>query len=144
MSTPLPPQPGPEEETALSPSSKPDEDNISDDMSAPSPDLEPSLPPEAQGEVNGGPLGCCLGIVAGIMLSLLLGLIGFGRVTANLLVFLIHVDPITNIRIATALFAVIGAFLGGYFGWKIGKRVFIEYEPPVIKDRTKKRKSRPT
>src|SRR5437773_577609 len=99
MSTPLPPPSNPEEETTPLPPPKPDEDNISTDMSAPSPDLEPSLPPEAQGEVNGGPLGCCLGIVAGIMLSLLLGLIGFGRLTANLLVFLIHVDPITNIRI---------------------------------------------
>ncbi|GAC1378016.1 MAG: hypothetical protein NVS4B7_00160 [Ktedonobacteraceae bacterium] len=89
---------------------------------------EAELPLEAQGETNGGPLGCCLGITVGIMLSLFFGVIGFGRVSANVLIFLIHADAITNIRIATAFFTIIGAFVGGYFGWKIGKRVYREYE----------------
>ena len=37
--------------------------------------------------------------------------------------------------VATAFFSLLGAVLGGYVGWKIGKRLYREYEPPVIKDR---------
>jgi hypothetical protein len=55
------------------------------------------------------------------------------------MVFLIHTDAITNTRIATAFFALIGAFVGAYSGWKIGKRLYREYEPPVIKDRTRRK-----
>ena len=108
----------------------------------PSNPAESELPPEAQGETNGGPLGCCLGITVGILISVLLGVIGLGPLVASALVFLIHTDAITNTRIATAFFALIGAILGAYFGWKIGKRLYREYEPPVIKDRTRKPKTR--
>ena len=104
---------------------------------------ESELPPEAQGETNGGPLGCCLGITVGILISVLLGVIGLGPLVASAMVFLIHTDAITNTRIATAFFALIGAILGAYFGWKIGKRLYREFEPPVIKDRTRKPKTRP-
>jgi hypothetical protein len=83
---------------------------------------------EVQYETNGGPLGCCLGIVVGIMLSLFLGVIGFGLLTANAIVFLTHADPATNVRIATAIFALVGAVSGGYLGWIIGKRLYREYE----------------
>src|SRR5205823_13750375 len=86
------------------------------------------LPTEAQYETNGGPLGCCMGVVVGVLLCILCGVIGFGRVTANIIVFLVHVDPATNIRIATAFFTVIGTVLGGYIGWKVGKRLYREYE----------------
>lgn len=90
---------------------------------------ESSLPPEAQGETNGGPLGCCLGVTVGIMLSLLLGIIGFGPFVANgLLGLVIHTDIITNTRIATAIFALGGAIIFGYVGWKVGKRFYREYE----------------
>jgi hypothetical protein len=104
---------------------------------------EPSVPPIAVYETNGGPLGCCLGAVVGILISLLLGLIGFGHVTANVIVFLIHVDAATNIRVATAFFSLLGAALGGYVGWKVGKRLYREYEPPVIKDRRSKPRATP-
>ena len=110
---------------------------------SPSNPAESKLPPEAQGETNGGPLGCCLGITVGILISLLLGVIGFGPLVASVMVFLLHTDAITNTRIATAFFALIGAILGAYFGWKIGKRLYREYEPPVIKNRTRKPKIRP-
>jgi len=99
---------------------------------------ESLLPPEAQGETNGGPLGCCLGVTAGILLSLLLGLIGLGHLIMVPLSGIIHTDAITNIRIATGFFAFIGAILGGYFGWKIGKRVYREYDSPVIKKRIRR------
>jgi len=104
---------------------------------------ESLLPPEAQGETNGGPLGCCLGMTVGIMLSLLLGLIGLGHLLMIPLSGIIHTDAITNIRIATGFFSFLGAVLGGYFGWKIGKRVYREYDSPVIKDRRRKTKAVP-
>jgi hypothetical protein len=104
---------------------------------------EAKLPPEAQGEVNGGPLGCCLGVVAGVFFSLLLGVLGFGHNLAFLLSFVLPFSSITTVRIATACIAIAGAVVFGYFGWKIGKRLYREYEPPVIKDRSRKRKSKP-
>jgi hypothetical protein len=110
---------------------------------SPSNHAESVLPPEALGETNGGPLGCCLGIMVGLLISVLLGVIGLGPLVASALVFLIHTDAITNTRIATAFFALIGAILGAYFGWKIGKMLYREYESPVIKDRTRKPKTRP-
>jgi hypothetical protein len=107
----------------------------------PSPDS--MLPPEARGEVNGGPLGCCLGVTVGLMFALLLGLIGFGHLTGATLLFAIHVDAITSIRIATGVIATVGALLGGYFGWKIGKRIYREYEPVVLDNRGRRIKRRP-
>jgi hypothetical protein len=104
---------------------------------------EAKLPPEAQGEVNGGPLGCCLGVVAGLFFSLLIGVLGFGHNLAFLLSFVLPFSSITTVRIATACIAIAGAVVFGYFGWKIGKRLYREYEPPVIKDRTRGRKSKP-
>jgi hypothetical protein len=86
------------------------------------------LPPEAQGETNGGPLGCCLGITVGIMFCLLLGVIGFGQLLAGAVVLLVHADAITTTRIATGVLAATGALLGGFLGWKIGKRLYKEYE----------------
>ncbi len=83
---------------------------------------EETLPPEAQGETNGGPLGCCLGTVVGILLTALL-LLGISILFSNggLLGF------------ATLPVFLLGAIVCGYFGWKIGKRVYKEYEPPIVK-----------
>ncbi|HEY6409561.1 MAG TPA: hypothetical protein VIY29_19045 [Ktedonobacteraceae bacterium] len=106
-------------------------------------DRDPSLPPVAVYETNGGPLGCCLGIVVGLLVSVLLGVFGFGQVSANIVGLLVHVDVATTIRIATAFFAIVGAALGGYFGWKVGKRLYRDYEPPVVKDRRRKAKATP-
>jgi hypothetical protein len=104
---------------------------------------ESMLPPEARGETNGGPLGCCLGLTVGLMLSLFLGLIGFGHLTALAMAFFLHADAITNIRIATGFFGSIGAIVGGYIGWKIGKRVYREYESPVRKGRGRRSRAIP-
>jgi len=101
----------------------------------------PTLPPEAQGDTNGGPLGCCLGITIGLMFGLLLGLVAFANLGSAILTSALHGDPLTYVRIATALFGGIGVILGGPIGWRIGKRVYREYEPPVVKDR--RRKSKP-
>lgn len=89
---------------------------------------EDMLPPEARGETNGGPLGCCLGITVGVMLSIFLGIIGLSHLLILPFLNLFHPDPITSIRIATGFFGAIGAIIGGYGGWKIGKRLYREYE----------------
>ena len=143
---PFPAQPNPDDSEGLPLSEE--QTRLDEPVTTAEQPLSPSdpqsdLPPEAQREMNGGPLGCCLGITVGIMISLLLGVIGFGPLVASVIVFLIHTDAITNTRIATAFFALIGAILGAYFGWKIGKKVYREYEPPVIKDRTRKPRTRP-
>ena len=99
------------------------------------------LPPEAQGELHGGPLGCCLGVTVGLLLSTLLGVLGFGHNLAFLLSFVLPLNALTLVRIATGCISVAGAIIVGFVGWKVGKRFYREYEPPVIKDR--RRKSKP-
>jgi len=108
--------------------------------SPPSP--EASLPPEAQGEVNGGPLGCCLGVMIGLTLSLVVAVVG--RIYANPLLPIFHSPLVVLIllRIVMAIAAIGAAILCGYAGWKIGKRFYREYEPPVIKDRRRKPKTK--
>jgi len=95
---------------------------------------EATLPPEARSETNGGPLGCCLGTVVGLFLTALL-VLGMSILLSNggILSF------------ATIPVFLLGTIAGGYFGWKIGKRVYKEYEPRVVKRQyrgtpTKKRK----
>ena len=99
------------------------------------------LPPEARGELHGGPLGCCLGVTVGLLLSTLLGVLGFGHNLAFLLSFVLPLNALTLVRIATGCISVAGAIIVGFVGWKVGKRFYREYEPPVIKDR--KRRSKP-
>jgi hypothetical protein len=89
---------------------------------------ESDLPPEARGGVNGGPLGCCMGVTIGILVCFALGLMVFGQLTAHLLATLIHADALTELRVATGFLATIGAIAGGIIGWKVGKRVYKEYE----------------
>ncbi|SRR2546430_1040136 len=99
-----------------------------EEQPSPAASPEAQLPPEAQGEVNGGPLGCCLGVTVGLLFSLLLGVLGFGHNFAFLLSFVLPFSSIINIRIATACITIAGAVVFGYFGWKIGKRLYREYE----------------
>lgn len=107
----------------------------------PAPPPESSLPPEAQGEANGGPLGCCLGTTVGLLLSLSLAILS--RVYANPLgsFFQGNYGLLGLIvRILMGILAIALAILFGYFGWKLGKRFYREYEPPAVK--TRKRRSR--
>jgi hypothetical protein len=106
-----------------------------------SPDPQGSLPPEAHDTVNGGPLGCCLGVVIGLMVSLLVAVIG--RIYANPLVPIFHSALLVLIllRIAMAIGGIAGAVIFGYLGWKIGRRLYREYEPPVIDYRRYKRRN---
>lgn len=87
---------------------------------------ESMLPPEARGETNGGPLGCCLGVIVGLFLSLSIAVIG--RLYSNSFATVFHGNLSLIVRIVMALVAVIAAIIFGIIGWKIGKRVYKEYE----------------
>jgi len=84
------------------------------------------LPPEAQGETNGGPLGCCLGVVVGLLLSLAIAILS--RLYADPLAQVFHENLSVIVRLVMTIFAIGGAIVFGYLGWKIGKRVYREYE----------------
>ena len=86
------------------------------------PTADATLPPEARGETNGGPLGCCLGTVVGLFLTALL-VLGISVLLSN--------GGVLNV--ATIPIFLLGTIAGGYFGWRIGKRVYKEYQPPVVK-----------
>jgi hypothetical protein len=84
------------------------------------------LPPEAQGETNGGPLGCCLGVTVGLLLSLTIAILS--RLYADPLAQMFQGNLSISVRIVMTIFAIVGAVICGYIGWKIGKRVYREYE----------------
>jgi hypothetical protein len=98
-----------------------------------------ALPPEAQGEVNGGPLGCCLGVTVGLLLSLSLIILSY--VFANPLRGLFQGnDNLLGllVRILMGLLACALAIFFGVLGWRLGKRFFREYEPPMVKERKRR------
>ena len=84
------------------------------------------LPPEAEGETNGGPLGCCLGVTVGLLLSLTIAILS--RLYADPLAQMFQGNLSISVRIVMTIFAIVGAVICGYIGWKIGKRVYREYE----------------
>jgi hypothetical protein len=84
------------------------------------------LPPEAQGEVNGGPLGCCLGVTIGLLLSLSVAVLS--RFYADPLAQVFHSNLSITVRIVMSILAIACAVLFGFVGWKIGKRLYREYE----------------
>jgi hypothetical protein len=96
------------------------------------PVTQEALPPEARGELNGGPLGCCLGVAIGLVISLSIAVVG--RLYANDLLPILHSPLLVLIllRVAMGIAALAAAIMCGYFGWKIGKRLYREYEAPVI------------
>ncbi len=87
---------------------------------------EAQLPPEAQGETNGGPLGCCLGVTVGLLLSLTVAILS--RLYADPLAQVFHGGLSITVRIVMSIFAIAAAAVFGYVGWKIGKRLYREYE----------------
>jgi hypothetical protein len=125
-----PGEPGAEEQVT--------EANAGEEVQA-APVTQEALPPEARGELNGGPLGCCLGVAIGLMVSLSIAVLG--RLYANDLLPILHSPLLVLIllRVAMGIAALVAAIMCGYFGWKIGKRLYREYEAPVIKYRRYKK-----
>ena len=82
------------------------------------PGVNEALPPEAQGETHGGPLGCCLGTVAGLFLMALL--------TTGIPLLLARPGFLPS-TIALIL-SLVAAVFCGILGWRIGKRVYREYD----------------
>jgi hypothetical protein len=115
--------------------------STSPESSLPEEKEEAQLPPEAQGEVNGGPLGCCLGTTIGLLLCISIALLS--RFYADPLVSLLGGARTLGIvtRILMVLVAIVAVFICGYFGWRIGKSVYREYDVPVIPERSKARRS---
>lgn len=101
------------------------------------PTPEETLPPEARGEANGGPLGCCLGMMIGLL---------FGGVLLSLSLTALNYSSATHnyglvgwlVRILIGLLAFVLAVVFAVIGWKLGKRFFREYEPPVAKERVQR------
>ena len=103
------------------------------------PTAENGLPPEAQGEANGGPLGCCLGTMVGLLLSLSLAILSR-----------LYADPLSqlfqhnygllglSVRILMGVLAFALAIALGIVGWKLGRRFYREYDPPVVKVRARR------
>lgn len=130
----------PLETEAPSENTLPDQDEQS--MKRVAPASESELPPEAQGEANGGPLGCCLGVMIGLLLSLSLAVLS--RFYAEPLAAALQgnyglLGLIVRILMGILAFAL--AIFCGYLGWKVGRRIYREYEPPVVPER--KRRTRP-
>jgi len=94
--------------------------------------LAAQLPPEAQGEVNGGPLGCCFGISMGLLLSA--GIASLSIPVINHFFAGRGLLSLTT-QILVIVLAIVGFFLFGYLGWRIGRRVFREYEPSPAQQR---------
>jgi hypothetical protein len=117
-----PPDSFPDEQGSQEPEQVTGQEHPDERPTVETPEEEPStsetaLPPEAQGETNGGPLGCCLGTVSGLFLTVLL-------TTGIPLLIYQHALP-GNIAFPLAL---VGALICGVLGWRIGKRVYREYE----------------
>ncbi|MBV9707569.1 MAG: hypothetical protein JO125_09200 [Chloroflexi bacterium] len=112
------------------------------------PPIAPTRPPTPEAvsstqvpEANGGPLGCCLGVTIGIVLSLVIGVMS--RLYADPLASALGSNLSTTVRVVIVVVAVVAASTFGYFGWKLGQKIYKEYDPPVIKDRRLQTKLKP-
>jgi hypothetical protein len=107
------------------------------------PSPEDMVPPEARGEANGGPLGCCLGVTVGMFLSLTLAVLSrfYGDPLSALFQHNYAALGLV-VRILMGILIVVLAIVCGRLGWKLGKRFYREYEPPVVKERVRRSKPR--
>jgi hypothetical protein len=111
----------------------------SSESSLPEEKEEAQLPPEAQGEMNGGPLGCCLGTTIGLLLSISIALLS--RFYADPLAHLLGGGLSIVTRVLMVLVAIVAVAICSYFGWRIGKGLYREYDPPVVPERGKRKSS---
>ena len=123
---PYQPLPGGEEDQSEQENDPVEEPQTAEESLQPASVPEAQLPPEARGAVNGGPLGCCFGLSMGLLLSAGLASLSIPVISHFFADrgWLALTTQILVIVLAIALF-----FMLGYTGWKIGRRVFREYEP---------------
>jgi hypothetical protein len=93
---------------------------------------EAQLPPEAHGDVNGGPLGCCFGISMGLLLSAGIASLSIPVISHF---FSDRGWLALTTQILVIALVIVGFFLLGYIGWKIGRKIFREYEPSPAQQR---------
>jgi uncharacterized protein YacL len=99
----------------------------------------PQSPSEPQ--ANGGPLGCCLGVTIGLLLSLSIAILS--RLYATPLFDLLQGWLSFTVRAVMVVVALVASIVLGYLGWRIGKRVYREYElSPQQKQRVERLQQR--
>lgn len=97
---------------------------------------EEYTPAGALDETNGGPLGCCLGTMTGLLLSLSLAVLSRLFIDPLGALFQANYGLIgLLVRVLMVLAACALALAFGRIGWRLGKRFFREYDPPVLKER---------
>jgi hypothetical protein len=77
----------------------------------------------------------------GIVLSLAIGVMS--RLYADPLASALGSNLSIAVRVVIVIVAVVAASTLGYFGWKLGQKIYREYDPPVIKDRRLQTKVKP-
>jgi len=123
---PFLPLPGGEEDQSEQENNPVEEPQTAEESLQPASVPEAQLPPEARGAVNGGPLGCCFGLSMGLLLSAGLASLSIPVISHF---FADRGWLALTTQILVIVLAIAGFFLLGYTGWKIGRRVFREYEP---------------
>ena len=125
---PFMPQPEPEgEEDRPEPEHSQETDQpVQEESPQPASTPAAQAPREARGDVNGGPLGCCLGVSMGLLVS---GGIASLSIPVISHFFAGHGLLALLTQILVIVLVVFGFFLLGFLGWRIGRRVFREYEP---------------
>ena len=83
-------------------------------------------PQDARGGVNGGPLGCCLGVSMGLLISA-----GIASLSIPVISHFFAGRGVLALltQILVIVLVIVGFFVLGYLGWRIGRRIFREYEP---------------
>src|SRR5712692_2337261 len=120
------PLPGGEEDQSEQENDPVEEPQTAEESLQPASVPEAQLPPEARGAVNGGPLGCCFGLSMGLLLSAGIASLSIPVISHF---FADRGWLALTTQILVIVLAIAGFFLLGYTGWKIGLRVFREYEP---------------
>jgi hypothetical protein len=123
---PFMPQPEHENDQPEQQQNPAEDQPVEEESPAPPSEPEAPLPPEARGNVNGGPLGCCFGVSMGLLLSAGIASLSIPVISHF---FAGHGLLALLAQILVIVLVVVGFFLLGFLGWKIGRRVFREYEP---------------
>ncbi|MGH2496762.1 MAG: hypothetical protein ACRDIV_18830 [Ktedonobacteraceae bacterium] len=126
------PRPEGEDEQSRQENGREEEQHMEEESPQSADTSEAQLPPEAQGDVNGGPLGCCFGVSMGLLLSAGIASLSIPVISH----FFAGRGPLALlIQILVIVLAIVLFFLLGFIGWRIGRKVFREYEPSPAQQR---------